>query len=362
MDKKLHSERRTDAHYNTIAMTSRYSRRQFIGQLTALGALASTAPQYATANAMNVHHSAADEKKFVPVMITPFTADLAIDYKGLSALIDHYLASGAKGLFANCLSSEMYHLSNEERLSLVKHVVKHVDGTVPVVATGSFGTNVKEQADFARKMHDTGVKGVILITSHFVNKEEPDSLLMSNLDKFLSLTEGIPMGTYECPSPYKRILTPETFRYLVNTNRIIYHKDTTLDPAKIKVKLGLCAGTGLEFYDAHAPNAMFSLQNGAKGLSCIAGNFYPEIFSWMCTHANDPSKADDVKWLQEEITRLDDVIGSGYSLSARYFLNKRGLKLQLVSRATKAPLNDAQKKVLDETYKTVQQWHERLKI
>ena len=353
-------------------MTSTYSRRRFIGQLASIGALASSATGtlYAKQGLSDLNQVAmqnptttpAEQKKFVPVMITPFTQDLKIDYAGLSALTDHYLASGAKGLFANCLSSEMYHLSDEERLSLVRHVVKKVNGRVPVVATGSFGDTLQQQADFAKKMYDTGVQGVILITSHFATREQSDAVMMDNLDRFFALTPGIPMGTYECPSPYKRILTPETFSYLTKTNRIIYHKDTTIDPPRIKEKLDICAGTSLEFYDAHAPNAVFSMQHGARGMSCIAGNLYPEIFSWMCAHVNDPVKAEDVRWLQEEITRLDDLVGNGYSLSARYFLNKRGLHLHLASRATKNPLSADQKKTLDGMYTTVQQWHERLGI
>jgi 4-hydroxy-tetrahydrodipicolinate synthase len=344
-------------------MTTKYPRRHFIGQLATLATLATTASQYAAAEGMNFSKSApASEKKFVPVMITPFTADLKIDYKKLSSLIDFYLSSGAKGLFANCLSSEMYQLSDDERLALVKHVVKHVNGAVPIVATGSFGDTLQSKADFTKRMHQTGVAGVILITSHFATKEESDAVLMSNLDKFFAMTPGIPLGTYECPSPYKRILTPETFGYLTRSNRIIYHKDTTLDTAKIKVKLDLCAGTALEFYDAHAPNSVFSLQHGARGLSCIAGNCYPEIFSWMCAHVNDASRAAEVQWLQDGITRLDDVVGNGYSLSAKYFLNKRGLNIEINSRSSKTALSAEQTKNLDEAYKTVQHWHERLGI
>ncbi|MEJ1239840.1 dihydrodipicolinate synthase family protein [Chryseolinea sp. T2] len=342
-------------------MASKYPRRQFLGQLAALGAAVTTVPQYARAMESTLF-APAGEKSFVPVMITPFTSDLKIDYKGLSALTDLYLASGAKGLFANCLSSEMYYLSDEERLELVKHVVKHVNHKVSVVATGSFGNNLTAQAEFAKKMHQTGVDGVILITSHFASREESDDVMMTNIDKFLALTEGIPLGTYECPSPYKRILTPATFKHLIDSKRFIYHKDTTLDQAKIKVKLDLCRGTGLQFYDAHAPNGVFSLQNGAKGLSCIAGNLYPEIFSWLCENVNNPARSADVSWIQEEITRLDDVIGNGYSLNARYVLNKRGLNLQVVNRASKSPLTAEQIKISDDVYKTVLQWHERLGI
>lgn len=304
-----------------------------------------------------------NERKFVPVMITPFSSNLKIDFGALSKLVDFYLASGAKGLFANCLSSEMYQLDAEERLALARHVVKQVNGAFPVVATGSFGTTNEERAEFARKMYDTGVNAVILITSHFAAKEENDTTLINNLEKFLSLTGSIPMGTYECPSPYKRIITPEVFRFLLSTNRLIYHKDTTLDLGKIKVKIDLAKNSKLEFYDAHTPNAMYSLQMGAKGLSTIAGNFYPEIFAWMCEHANNPDRQEDVQWIQSELTRTDAIIGQGYPVSAKYLLQKRGVAIEPLARTAKAPLTASQKQSLDDICNNVlPQWHERLGI
>jgi len=231
-----------------------------------------------------------------------------------------------------------------------------------VVATGSFGTTIEERAEFARKMYDTGVNAVILITSHFATKEESDEVMISNLEKFFSLTGNIPMGTYECPSPYKRIITPEVFRFLLSTNRLIYHKDTTLDLEKIKVKIELAKNSKLEFYDAHTPNAMYSLQMGARGLSAIAGNFYPEIFSWMCNNASNPARIEDVKWIQSELTRADKIIGQGYPNSAKYFLQKRGVPIEPLSRTAKAPLTESQKQAVDEIYNVLPQWHERLQI
>ncbi len=46
------------------------------------------------------------EKKFVPVMITPFNLKAKVDFDVVSRLVDFYLAAGVKGFFANCLSSE----------------------------------------------------------------------------------------------------------------------------------------------------------------------------------------------------------------------------------------------------------------
>ncbi|MBA4167873.1 MAG: dihydrodipicolinate synthase family protein, partial [Chitinophagaceae bacterium] len=54
------------------------------------------------------------QKKFVPVMITPYNLKARVDLETVSTLADFYIAAGAKGLFANCLSSEMYSLTEDE--------------------------------------------------------------------------------------------------------------------------------------------------------------------------------------------------------------------------------------------------------
>ncbi len=302
------------------------------------------------------------DKKFVPVMLTPYAENGKIDFDALSRLIDLYLSAGAKGFFANCLSSEMYSLSPEERLALAKHTVKHVNGRVSVVATGSFGETLEEKAEFTKKMYHTGVNGVILITSHLAAKEESDDTLFRNFEKISSLTDNIPLGLYECPSPYKRIILPGLFKSLLDTNRLIYYKDTSIDFAIVKAKLDLIKGNRIEFYDAHTPNAMYSLQAGAKGMSAIAGNFYPEMFAWMCNNATNPDKLEEVKWVQSELTRADTIISEGYSLSAKYFLQKRGFRIRSSSRVNPGVLTARQKLALDNVYTSFLGWCERLSI
>ena len=100
----------------------------------------------------NIHPGSGfvSDKKFVPVMLTPYKQNGKIDFEGLSRLMDFYLAAGVKGFFANCLSSEMYSISEDERIELIKHVVKYVNGRVPVVATGSFGLTIVDKAEFSK--------------------------------------------------------------------------------------------------------------------------------------------------------------------------------------------------------------------
>ena len=82
-------------------------------------------------------------------MITPFNLKAKVDLDVVSVLVDFYLEAGVKGFFANCLSSEMYSISEDERLELTRHVVNSVAGRAPIVATGSFGLTIEDKADFA---------------------------------------------------------------------------------------------------------------------------------------------------------------------------------------------------------------------
>jgi 4-hydroxy-tetrahydrodipicolinate synthase len=305
------------------------------------------------------------DKKFVPVMITPFDLKAKVDLDVVSLLIDFYLAAGVKGFFANCLSSEMFSISEDERLQLTKHIVDYVNGAVPIVATGSFGLTIEDKAEFTSRVYDTGINAAIMITGHFANVEDNNDVLLRNFEKMFSLTGNIPLGMYECPAPYKRIISAETFKKLLSADRLVYHKDTSITHENIKAKLDVLKemeNNSLEFYDAHSPNAMYSLQMGAKGMSSISGNFYPEILVWMCNNANNPDKEEEVKWLQSEITRVDPLIHQAYPMSAKYFLQKRGLPVRTISRTFALELTPDQKKTLDEIHASFLGWCERLEI
>lgn len=296
-------------------------------------------------------------------MVTPFNLKAKVDLDVVSRLIDFYLAAGVKGFFANCLSSEMFSISEDERLELTRHVVQYVNGRVPVVATGSFGLTLEDKSEFTQKIYDTGINAAIMITGHFARVEESNDVLLRNFERMLELTPAIPLGLYECPAPYKRILPADIFRSLVSTGRFVYHKDTSIDIQQVKAKLQvLDAHSSLEFYDAHTPNAMQSLQMGARGMSSISGNFYPEVMVWLCEHALDPAKQGEVKWLQEELSRVDPLIHQAYPMSAKYFLQKRGLPVRPISRTHVLQLTPEQKEVLDGIYESFQVWCERLSI
>ncbi|HVS94521.1 MAG TPA: dihydrodipicolinate synthase family protein [Mucilaginibacter sp.] len=291
------------------------------------------------------------QKGFVPVMLTPFKDNGAIDYDALTQLTEFYLESGAKGLFANCLSSEMFELDPYERLDTIKHVVKVANGSVPVVATGTFGGSITKQADFIKSVYDTGANAVIIITGLLAGQDEPDDVFNQRVHSLLDLTGNIPLGFYECPVPYKRLLSAEQLSEFAGTGRIIYHKDTCLDIDQVKLKVN--AGKlnpKLGLYDAYMGHAVESLKAGAAGLSCIQGNFFPELVVWLCNNYANEALNLEVNTVQQFFIDHMDVMHDIYPIVAKYLLNKRGLSMSVFTRRSVGTFSPVISKRIDGLY------------
>ncbi len=299
---------------------------------------------------------------FIPVMLTPFQENGAIDFDGLTKLTEFYLEAGAAGLFANCLSSEMYELTEEERLAITKHVVEVANGRVPVVATGTFGGSIAEQAEFAKKIYATGIQAVIVITSLIAAADESDEVFMTRMHELLDLTPGVSFGLYECPVPYKRLITAKDLGELAATGRVIYHKDTSLDIENVKAKIAATQGQVFGVYDAYMEHAVASLQAGSAGLSCIQGNFFPELIVWLCQNFNDPASRAGVHRVQQLLIDTMPVIHYAYPTVAKYYLQKRGFPISLYTRRKVETLTETEKNNADALLEKVEALAKELEI
>ncbi len=291
---------------------------------------------------------------FIPVMLTPFKDNGDIDFEGLTQLTELYLQAGAAGLFANCLSSEMYELTEDERLAITRHVVEVANGRVPVVATGTFGGAIAEQAEFAKKIYETGIQAVIVITSLLADADESDEVFMERMNELLHLTPGVIYGLYECPVPYKRLVRAKDLGELAATGRVVYHKDTSLDIDNVKSKIAATQGQRFGVYDAYMEHAVASLQAGSAGLSCIQGNFFPEIIVWLCANYNNPDQQASVARVQQMLIETMPVIHYAYPTVAKYYLQKRGFPISLYTRRKVEECTAEVKTEVDALYERVE--------
>lgn len=271
-----------------------------------------------------------------PVMLTPFTENNTIDYPALKELVDWYIQAGVDGLFAVCQSSEMFFLSLEERCALASAVVAYANGRVPVICSGHVSDAMEDQMIELNLLAKTGADALILITNRLAKEGESDETWKQNCNKLLeALPEEIPLGFYECPYPYKRVLSPELLSWCAQTNRFYFLKDTCCDAALIRAKLRAIEGSKLRLYNANTTTLLDSLRNGAAGYSGVMANFHPELYVWLCKHY-DTTK---VEALQDWLTIASLIERQWYPVNAKYHLRAlRGLSLTSKCRTKDAAL------------------------
>ena len=266
-------------------------------------------------------------KGVYPVMLTAFNENGSIDFQGVNHLTDYYLQAGVTGLFACAMSAEINHMDDTEKIALAKHIVQHVDGRVPVVAGALSDSSPTQQIDLARRISGTGADIVTIAVSQIANKNEDDNIWLHNMESFLKeLPDCIRLGLYESPWPYRRVLSKDTFRWVVQSGRFYFLKDTCSQIDTIRNRLKIARGSTLSLFNANTQTLLLSLQAGACGFSGIGANYFPELYVWLCRNFNErPETSHD---LQKFLTECCDIIeGKYYPVIAKEYLRQQGMPI-----------------------------------
>lgn len=270
-----------------------------------------------------------------PTMLAPFTDDNKVDYGALGKLVDWYIAQGVHGLFADCQSSEMFFLSLEERVDIARFVKEKANGRVPVIASGHISDSLEDQAHELNMIAQTGVDAIIMLTNRLAKQDEGDDIWLENLKRLLSkLPEDLPLGFYECPYPYKRIISPELLKWCADTGRFYFLKDTSCDVENMRAKIGVIKGTQLKLFNANTASLLDTLQLGAHGFSGVMANFQSDLYVWLTENFHkEPEKA---RKLNDFLTVCALIERQVYPVNAKYYLASIGV-LNSIQTRTKNP-------------------------
>ncbi len=263
------------------------------------------------------------KKGIFPTMITPFDNYGNIDYASLERLLEKFANDGADGLFAVCQSSEMFNLTLDEKLNLASYVKSN--SNLPVIASGHTQKERGKQIDEMKKIASTGVDAVVLISNAFAGKEEDDDIFIKNLDYFLeNFKEKLPLGLYECPYPYKRLVTEKTLKYIISTGRFVFLKDTSCDVAIMEERIGTIGKSSFGLYNANIETLAATMERGAAGFSGIHANISTKLVR--CLMDYPPASCEIVKKAQllaEEFSKY--LRNSYYPASAKAMLKELGI-------------------------------------
>ena len=265
-----------------------------------------------------------------PVMLTPFTKDNKVDYDGLVKLTNWYIDNGCSGLFSDCQSSEMFFLSKEERVNIAKTVIETANKRVPVIVSGHISDSREDQVDELQAIAALKPDALIFITNRFAKENEAPSVWLDNLKYVVSkLPEELPLGLYECPYPYKRLISEDELKWCAESGRFYFVKDTCCDLALIKKRLDIIKGSNLKLYNANTTTLLDSLKAGAAGFCGVMASFQMKLYAWLCDHISDPRAQD----LQNLLTVTSLIERQYYPVNAKYYLGKyENLGITTVSR------------------------------
>ena len=254
-----------------------------------------------------------------PVMITPFTADGDIDYASLERLIGWYEGHGAAGLFAACQSSEIFFLSLREREELVRFVKAHAH--VPVIASGHVSENVWDQIEELNRMRRAGADALIMITNRLCLPGRAEESFLPRLKMMMAhIDPEVPLGFYECPYPFKRLITLDELRWCAESGRFAFMKDTCCDIGLIRARLRAIEGTPLSLFNANTTTLLDSLRAGAAGFSGVMMNFHMELYRWLWENWRaQPERAEQV---QAFLTVFSEIERQYYPVNAKYHLKE----------------------------------------
>lgn len=275
-----------------------------------------------------------------PVMLTPFTENNEVDYESLGKLVDWYIEKGVAGLFADCQSSEMFFLSFEERVKIGNFVKDRANGKVPVVTSGHISDSLEEQAKELTAIAGTGADAVILLTNRLAKEEESDEVWLENLKKLLDMIpQDVPLGFYECPYPYKRLVAPELLKWCADTGRFYFIKDTSCEVDNMKAKLEAIEGTDMKLFNANTATLLETLDMGAAGYSGVMANFHPEVYVKLCEIYKENHA--DARRIADFLTVASMIERQVYPLNAKYYQKSIGNFNSIQTRTVSAELLDA---------------------
>jgi len=272
-------------------------------------------------------------------MITPYRKDGSVDMETALRYVDFYYESGIDGIFAVCQSSEIFFLSLEERVALNRAVyarAKELERTggrrFTVVSSGHVSDSLEDQARELCAIAASGTDALILITNRLDPHNEGDDVFIANAEKLLAvLPKDVKLGFYECPYPYKRLVTPRILDWCLTTDRFYYMKDTCCDAALMKQRCQQLAGSHFKLLNANCQTLLESMRNGGDGYCGIMCNFHPRLYAWLGhNYDREPQKAELVQGLIGSLGFTEG--GLPYPLTAKYHMCLCGIDTHLSAR------------------------------
>jgi len=231
-----------------------------------------------------------DFGKLITAMVTPFKADLSVDYEMAARLANYLADNGTDSIVVHGTTGESPTLTHEEEYALYRVVKKAVGGRCKIIAgTGSNSTATSIKS--TQEAEKIGVDGVLVVVPYY---NKPSQEGMYRHFKAIAESTKLPIIIYNIPGRCVVNMLPETVaRVAKEFSNVIGLKDSSGSVEQTKKTVELVP-PGFTIWSGDDALALPMMKVGAVGVVSVASHIVGKEIAAMIAafHAGDLKKAE----------------------------------------------------------------------
>jgi 4-hydroxy-tetrahydrodipicolinate synthase len=210
-------------------------------------------------------------------LVTPFQADLSIDYIALERIIDFVIAGGVEYLVTMGTTGETPTISKTEKKAILQFTYEKVDGRIPVVV-GVGGNNT---AELVEELNTLSLEPAVAVLSASPYYSKPSQEGLFQHYKTLAAASPKPLLLYNVPGRTGRNLNAATtIRLAREVPAIAGIKEASGDMAQC---MEILRDRPEDFLVVSGDDALAfpQIAVGMDGVISVAANSWPRLFTDM---------------------------------------------------------------------------------
>lgn len=208
-------------------------------------------------------------------MITPFKANMEIDWERLASMINYVIEGGTDYIVALGTTAETPTLSKEEKRDIIRFFKQHIAGRVPLVI-GAGGNNTLALTKELQEMELDGVEAILSVTPYY-NKPSQEGLYRHF--EAVAKASPVPVILYNVPGRTGVNMSADTTcRLARDFDNIIAVKEASGKIDQIEQIIKNCPK---DFLVLSGDDGMTVdvMRKGGDGVISVAVNAFPKRFS-----------------------------------------------------------------------------------
>ena len=203
--------------------------------------------------------------RLITAMVTPFKADLSVDWAGVETLAKHLVSTGHDAIVVSGTTGEAPTTNDDEKDEIIRVVKAAVAGKAKVIA-GAGNNETAHSVEQAIHAQKVGADGLLVVTPYY--NKPPQAGIEAHFRAIADAVD-LPVMIYDIPGRTGVEIEPDTIVKLAEHKNIVALKDAKGNVASTSWVIKRC---GIPVYSGDDILNLPLLSVGAVGFVSVCGH------------------------------------------------------------------------------------------